>query len=274
MRIADAIASIACSLMQHFPGLCLLLVIVFCLIPMGSAFDGGSASASSIASGSSALNAIDNDPSSVWQASSGAYPQGLIFDSGAGITHRATSYCIGRGASNLSAPAAITMQGSNDAETWIEMDARILSWVGSPLNQSVLSFSSGPIAEGDRYRFFRLLITSTEGGAAAAIGEWTLSEDLEVNITPLLLLSRPFGNRFEIIDSENMGIGVYDSGDRLNLNESRNYTIMIHPGLASESNNIQGFLERWLSWIKTNYIALTGIALILGAVVLALRRRH
>lgn len=146
------------------------------LIPL-AAFSGGTASASTEASGlEAASKAFDGTTSGAnyWLANNttGAPPQWLKYDLGAGNAKALTTTTLyihgdvnGRGAKDFS------IQASNDNSTWTTLYTPTQIAAGTtPITQSY-SFSCD-----DNYRYYRLYFTSAWRATASysiAIIEWT-----------------------------------------------------------------------------------------------------
>ena len=122
----------------------------------------------------------------IWHSETGiSFPQWIAYDFGEGNSASLLCYRLtARIDYPPTAPSEWTMQGSNDGETWTDLDAQSGQSGWAQGEQRIFTLSAASAG----YRFFRMLISASDGDAAYVnLAQLELSESV--------LHSDPAGNR-------------------------------------------------------------------------------
>lgn len=142
-----------------------------------SIFSGGTPSASSVQSGSSASNAFDGSVTTEWQSDfSSSLPQWLKYDLGSGGDKILNKYILSVPPSTFADnPFDWKLQGSNNDSDWTDLDVRSSLWLldfGDRADKiCITDFSEGENTTS--FRYYRLYITDTvSSGPDVRIANW------------------------------------------------------------------------------------------------------
>jgi hypothetical protein len=112
-------------------------------------------------------NAFDLDPYTFWWSAPGTSSGWLQYDCGSGNPRVVTGYdVLGNNYTNLNDPSSWTFQASNDATTWTTLDTETNQPFTVVGNNQQLDYT---ISNTTAYRYYRLNISSTVGGASYPI---------------------------------------------------------------------------------------------------------
>lgn len=145
----------------------------------------GIVTANSQVTGGEAWKAFDRNTSTFWQSTAGSLPSTISYQFP--TTKIIKRYMWRASTTGTTAPRNFTFEGSNDNTTWITLDTQTAINVGS---NNV--FVSGLLANTTAYLYYRINITSINGGAATIIAE------IEMTESSSLINGQIAGGTFEI----------------------------------------------------------------------------
>lgn len=186
---------------------------------------------STLGAGNEPWKAADNNTATYWSPSNNSLPATWQVDWGAGNSKTLRSYAVRNSGWGTSAPGAWTLDGSNDASTWVTLHSHNAGGITGDKIMQVDAIAA--------YRYHRVIFTANLGAAneELRVAEIELSEadavSLTVNDSGVHVTQFSEGARYVSLDTDGATIWLapsdWDAGE---------YDIEVKRGLAYRADDL------------------------------------